>query len=92
MDEVKIVIVESSTVAHEAVFFGKSVVVYGNNARKFFSKYIQNGSMIHFNKFDDIFKSIHKLKSNSKNTEAGYFLSSESLMQSAISRIEDLLN
>ncbi|MFU7708947.1 hypothetical protein [Aeromonas veronii] len=92
MNEVKIVIVESSTVAHEAVFFGKSVVVYGNNARKFFSKYIQNGSMIHFNKFDDIFKSIHKLKSNSKNTEAGYFLSSESLMQSAISRIEDLLN
>lgn len=91
MDEVDIVVVESSTVAHEAVFFGKKVIVYGNNAKKFFSKYIELGRMIHCDRYNDIFCKINIPKTAPINIDSGYFLSDSCIMEKSINSIIDII-
>ena len=94
MRDVDTVIVESSTVAHEAVFFGKRVFLYGDNAKKYFSKYIENGSMSHFGSYSDIFDISHKNQVFNKNisSNSGYFLSCELLMNDAWKNMLRIIN
>ena len=92
MNEVKIVLVESSTVAHEAVFFDKLVIVYGKNAREYFSKYIDRNVIIYFDNYSDVFDNLPYLKSNNNDKNQGYFSNCEHSSDKGLRFLCDILN